>query len=90
MCMRSICLISENAPSFFVEYGDILNNALSSLTLMENNFLSNAYPQCRGMIEQYLKVLILKKHPENYKDYERFLILKLNSLVAVKNIPINS
>ena len=39
---------------------------------MENNFLSNAYPLCRGMIEQYLKVLILKKHPKNHKDYERF------------------
>ena len=87
MCMRSICLISENAPSFFVEYGDILNNALSSLTLMENNFLSNAYPLCRGMIEQYLKVLILKKHPENYKDYERFCNFEIEQSCCSQKYP---
>ncbi len=87
MCMRSICLISENASSFFVEYGDILNNALSSLTLMENNFLSNAYPLCRGMIEQYLKVLILKKHPENYKDYKRFCNFEIEQSCCSQKFP---
>ena len=87
MCMRSICLISENASSFFVEYGDILNNALSSLTLMENNFLSNAYPLCRGMIEQYLKVLILKKHPENYKDYELFCNFEIEQSCCSQKYP---
>ena len=87
MCMRSICLISENASSFFIEYGDILNNALSSLTLMENNFLSNAYPLCRGMIEQYLKVLILKKHPENYKDYKRFSKFEIEQSCCSQKYP---
>ena len=87
MCMRSICLISGNTSSFFVEYGDILNNALSSLTLMENNFLSNAYPLCRGMIEQHLKVLILKKHPENYKDYERFCNFEIEQSCCSQKYP---
>lgn len=87
MCMRSICLISGNTSSFFVEYGDILNNALSSLTLMENNFLSNAYPLCRGMIEQYLKVLILKKHPENYKDYIRFCNFEIEQSCCSQKYP---
>lgn len=87
MCMRSICLISENASSFFVEYGDILSNALSSLTLMENNFLSNAYPLCRGMIEQYLKVLILKKHPESYKGYERFCKFEIEQSCCSQKYP---
>lgn len=87
MCMRSICLISENVSSFFIEYGDILKNALSSLTLMENNFLSNAYPLCRGMIEQYLRVLILKKHPENYKDYERFCNFEIEQSCCSQKYP---
>lgn len=87
MCMRSICLISENVSSFFIEYGDILKNALSSLTLMENNFLSNAYPLCRGMIEQYLKVLILKKHPENYKDYELFCNFEIEQSCCSQKYP---
>ena len=87
MCMRSICLISENVSSFFIEYGDILKNALSSLTLMENNFLSNAYPLCRGMIEQYLRVLILKKHPENYKDYELFCNFEIEQSCCSQKYP---
>lgn len=87
MCMRSICLISENVSSFFIEYGDMLKNALSSLTLMENNFLSNAYPLCRGMIEQYLKVLFLKKHPENYKDYERFCNFEIEQSCCSQKYP---
>ncbi|MBR2327958.1 MAG: hypothetical protein IKA51_05000 [Clostridia bacterium] len=87
MCMRSICLISENVSSFFIEYGDILKNALSSLTLMENNFLSNAYPLCRGMIEQYLRVLILKKHPKNYKDYERFCNFEIEQSCCSQKYP---
>lgn len=87
MCMRSICLISENVSSFFIEYGDILKNALSSLTLMENNFLSNAYPLCRGMIEQYLKVLILKKHPENHKDYEHFCNFEIEQSCCSQKYP---
>ena len=87
MCMRSICLISENVSSFFIEYGDIQKNALSSLTLMENNFLSNAYPLCRGMIEQYLKVLILKKHPENYKDYELFCNFEIEQSCCSQKYP---
>lgn len=87
LCMRSIYLMSENAPSFFVEYSDILNNALSSLTLMENNFLSNAYPLCRGMIEQYLKVLVLKKHPENYKDYARFCNFEIEQSCCSQKYP---
>ncbi len=87
MCMRSICLIHENTAPLFVEYGDILNNALSSLTLMENNFLSNAYPLCRGMIEQYLKVLILKKHPENYKDYHRFYNFEIEQSCCSQKYP---
>ena len=87
MCMRSICLISQNTQPCFVEYSDILNNALSSLTLMENNFLSNAYPLCRGMIEQYLKVLILKKHPEIRKEYERFCNFEIEQSCCSQEYP---
>jgi hypothetical protein len=54
---------------------------------MENNFLSNAYPLCRGMIEQYLKVLILKKHPENYKDYERFCNFEIEQSCCSQKYP---
>ena len=87
MCLRSLYLISQNPNSLFVEYNAILNNALSSLTLMENNFLSNAYPLCRGMIEQYLKVLMLKKHPENLKDYNSFCEFEIEQSCCSQEYP---
>lgn len=72
MCMRSIALIGEYISSFLANYLDLIGLALSSLTLMENNFLSNAYPLCRSMIELYLKTLILQRNPESFEDYEKF------------------
>lgn len=87
ICVRSISLISENDFPFFNEYSNILKNALSSLTLMENNLLSNAYPLCRTTIEQYLKILILKKHPENMKDYERFCNFEVEQSCCSQKYP---
>lgn len=87
MCVRSLCLISQKPNSLFVEYNAILNNALSSLTLMENNFLSNAYPLCRGMIEQYLKALILKKHPKNHKEYDHFRKFEIEQSFCSQEYP---
>lgn len=72
MCMKSLSLMVGKAKPQFIYYTDLVGLALSSLTLMENNFLSNAYPLCRSMIELYLKTLILHRHPEALNDYELF------------------
>lgn len=72
MCMKSLCLINKNENPLFVLFGDLIGHALSSLSLMENNFLSDAYLSCRSMIELYLKLLILQKHPEAHESYEQF------------------
>lgn len=72
MCMQSIVLLGNSSNWLAVNYGGILNNALSALTLMENNLLSNAYPLCRGMIELYMKTLILQRHPEAKEAYSKF------------------
>lgn len=72
MCMKSVLLLNNSSNRLAVNYGDIVSTALSALTLMENNFLSNAYPLCRGMIELYIKTLILQKHPETIKAYDEF------------------
>lgn len=39
------------------------------------------------MIEQYLKVLILKKHPENHKDYERFCNFEIEQSCCSQKYP---
>lgn len=72
MSMKSLFLVSECNNSLFIYYGDIVRHALSALTLMENNLLSDAYPPCRAMIELYLKILMLQKHPEAHESFEQF------------------
>ncbi len=72
MCMKSFALLKDCPDKIAVYYIDILNIALSALTLLENNFLSNAYPLCRGMIELYVKTLMLQKHPEVQESYQKF------------------
>ncbi len=87
MCMRSIYMISDNTSPLFFEYHNILGNALSSLTLMENNLLSSAYPLCRGMIEQHLKVLILERHPAHYQDFEKFRMFEIEQSCCSQKYP---
>lgn len=72
LCMKSFALLNNSSNWLTVNYCDILNTALSALTLLENNFLSNAYPLCRGMIELYIKTLILQKHPKAIEAYSEF------------------
>lgn len=92
MCIRSIRLMHNNSniasayPLSF-EYCNVLSTALSSLTLLENNLLSSAYPLCRGMIEQYLKVLILKQHPEQHKDFEKFRQFEIDQSCCSQKYP---
>lgn len=87
LCMRSKILISGNINHVFKDFHKVINAALSSLTLMENNFLSNAYPLCRGMIEQYLKILILNKHPENRIDYDCFCSYEIEQSCCSQKYP---
>lgn len=87
MCMKSIVLLSNSSNWLAVNYGDIVNTALSALTLMENNFLSNAYPLCRGMIELYTKTLILQKHPESQEDYWKFSKFEIEQSCCSQKYP---
>lgn len=72
MSVKSSALISKESNPLFVHYKDIICSALSALTLLENNLLSNAYPLCRTMIELYLKACIIQKHPEINGTYLKF------------------
>lgn len=87
MCMKSIALLSSNSDKIAVRYIDILNIALSALTLLENNFLSNAYPLCRGMIEQYIKTLILQKHPKAQETYDEFAGFEIEQSCCSQKYP---
>lgn len=87
LCMRFNYILLENHSPILVYYVDIINNALSALTLMENNLLSNAYPSCRSLIEQYLKVLILQRHPECVGTYAKFCNFEIEQSCCSQEYP---
>ncbi len=49
---------------YFVQ---IANKCAAALSMLEDNFLDNAYPICRGIIELYLKLIVVIYYP-NIKD----------------------
>ncbi len=53
-------------------YYGVIYNSISALSLLEDNLFGTAYPLCRGAIEMYIKLLVLKLHAENYQWYEEF------------------
>lgn len=87
MCMKSVLLLNNSSNRLAVNYGNIVSTALSALTLMENNFLSNAYPLCRGMIELYIKTLILQKHPEAIESYAEFSDFEIEQSCCSQKYP---
>ena len=87
ICMKFVLLLNNSSNRLAVNYGDIVSTALSALTLMENNFLSNAYPLCRGMIELYIKTLILQKHPEAIKAYDEFSNFEIEQSCCSQKYP---
>ena len=87
MSMKSICLMNGNVHPSFANYRHLVEYALSSLTLMENNLLSDAYPLCRAMIELYMKTLILQKHPEARETYEKFCSFEIEQSCCRQSYP---
>ncbi|MDE5553259.1 MAG: hypothetical protein K2I67_01785, partial [Malacoplasma sp.] len=58
-------------------YFQITNKGLAALSLLENNFLDSAYSICRGIIEIYIKMLMLLNCPsviEKCSKYSTFEI----------------
>lgn len=75
ICVDSLGILTEkgnNAPlSWF--YSNIFNKSLASLTLIEDNFLDNAYPICCVVIELYFKLLLIEIHPEVFDEHFKFV-----------------
>lgn len=58
-------------------YTNILNKSLSSLVLMESNFLDNCYPLCRGIIELLIKLSVLKINENAIDLYNSFVDVEI-------------
>lgn len=53
-------------------YSQIVNKASAALTLLEDGFLDNVYPLCRGILELYIKYLVLDSCPSLILEYNKF------------------
>lgn len=53
-------------------YVHIVNKGLAALSMLEDNFLDNAYPICRGAMELYTKMLLLLNEPQVIDDFFKF------------------
>jgi hypothetical protein len=58
-------------------YVNIFNKGLAALSLLNDNFLDSAYPICRGIIELYVALLVLKNRPEAVDSFDSFGHLEL-------------
>ena len=84
-CTKSITLTNGNTSPLPVCDRNIIQKALAALTLLGNNLLSNSYPLCRGMIGQYIKTLMLQRHPEALDAYAKFRENSTTSLMTNQN-----
>lgn len=53
-------------------YVHISNKCSAALSMLEDNFLDNAYPICRGAMELYTKMLLLLNEPQVIDDFFKF------------------
>lgn len=75
LCVRMLEIPSTEKArqiSCFPIITTIVNKGLAALSLLEDNFLDNAYPIYRGVIELYFQFLILDINPEALSSYNKF------------------
>ena len=87
LCIRFHHIHHERNVKTLIYNVDIINNALSALTLMEQNLLSNAYPLCRSMIEQCFKTMMLEKHPECIDTFSEFCGFEIEQACCSQEFP---
>lgn len=75
LCVYALGLLSEksNNEPLSCFYVNIFNKSLASLTLIEDNFMDNAYPICRVIIELYFKLLLIEIHHEVLDEHFKFV-----------------
>lgn len=72
--MNYILATNKNNFPFLCFYISISNKSLATLSLLEDNLFSSAYPLCRGIIELYIKLLILSKsNQKTLNEYSNFI-----------------
>lgn len=73
--IRMYSILSQNHPHhnpLRSLYINIACKGLAALSMLEDNFLDNAYPICRGAMELYTKMLLLLNVPQIINSFFKF------------------
>ena len=76
ICIRGLQILNDYHDSYREFYVNIFNKSLAALALIEDNLLDSAYPICRGVIELYIKLLVLIDFPEALKMHNDLVHLE--------------
>lgn len=87
MRMKELLVTRKITPEFFFIYKTISDKALSTLSLLGDNFLDNCYPICRVIIELYLKLLVLKGNTGIINEYEKFSEFEIRQSCCEQEYP---
>ena len=68
-------------------YYDIITKGVAALSLVEDNFLGNAYPLCRGVLEAYFRLLILDNNLNAAQHYELFMQYEVEQSCCSQRYP---
>lgn len=74
ICIKANEILREKYKGpYFALLSNLFNKILCALTIIEDNFMDNAYPIARGAIEIYLKFLVLLDYPQAVEKHDRFM-----------------
>ena len=62
VCIKALQILDNFNSPYRDFYVKIFNKSLAALVLIEDNLMDNAYPICRGVIELYVKMLVLMQN----------------------------
>lgn len=68
-------------------YYGIMSQGLAALSLMEDNFLGNAYSLCRGVLEMYFRLLVLDDNLDAAEHYKLFMEFEVKQSCCSQKYP---
>lgn len=66
-------LLARKCGNFCDLYEQIMRKSIAALCLLESNVLESCYPICRGIIELYLRLLVLKQNEDALPEYRQMV-----------------
>ena len=77
ICIRGLGLLQNYNGQYRNLYVHIFNKSMAALNLIEDNLLDSAFPICRGIVELYIKFIILFDNPNALEFHNKLVTLEI-------------